>query len=559
MQVQLQTNDRIHWIRAEDGGGREGEMVHGRPKGLATAAGSDASAWQTFEMRRAPDGRVGFRSPDGGWLSAQQDGTLVFNRERPDEWIPEAWESFRVEPGIDGGISLVTDHGTRVRAVNQGGGELRHDQRDSAGIDETFFPSSSLTGGGGHVGGGGVPVDVQPVTQVLRRLGNRFFTADGHTPFDYREISAFALYRRWLNGENLDAYCAYLRGFKVNVVRVILTLSGGWWEARGTNCGPSIPGFYERLTEFTSYLAQQGLYVRYCLIGGLEEFGVNPPNRGSHYTRDCHHRIMEFVRRVVGSLASAPNVVWEVMNEFNQIGASNAEGEIVEIARLIKSMAPHLVNLSNMNGPTADDPDFVRSPADFVDSHLERRRGIAGFEWVKRSSESPVVDQDDMPFLSGEPINFGSPAPGKRDGDDNEPSTAVAFAYGATSRCKKYYCNFHYEGGLDAVLPDAVTEACLGAWTRGLDAIPTGFNGGWCNGHHGCAPFRSDIYPSHSDNEDRWRGPIRIFGLSGGDGYIGVSIREPAHGYEPPLKSGRNVREIARETYGDWCSVVRAE
>ena len=44
MQIQLQTNDRIHFVRAEDGGGMEGQIVHGRPKGLATAAGPDATA-----------------------------------------------------------------------------------------------------------------------------------------------------------------------------------------------------------------------------------------------------------------------------------------------------------------------------------------------------------------------------------------------------------------------------------------------------------------------------------------------------------------------------------
>jgi hypothetical protein len=472
-----------------------------------------------------------------------------------DATVRQAHELY-VEGDAEFGRSLKTAGGWYWSAIGGGGSSVDAVVRHALSHESFHFEPVSA-GHGGHVGGG--PVDAQPVTQVLRRLGHRFFTADGSTPFDYREISAFALYRRWLNGENLDAYCAYLRRFKVNVVRVILTLSGGWWEARGTNCGPSIPGFYERLPAFTTYLAQQGFYVRYCLIGGLEEFGVHPPSRGSHYTGDCHRRILGYVERVVSSLASAPNVLWEVMNEFNQIGASNAEDEIVEIARLIKSIAPHLLNLSNMNGPTADETAFVRAPADFVDSHLDRRSGIAGFEWVKRSSESPVVDQDDMVFISGEAKNFGTPAPGRRDGDDNERSTAVAFAYGATSRCKKYYTNFHYEDGLDAKLPNAETEACLAAWMRGLDAIPIGFNGGWCNGHHGCSPFRSDIYPGHHDNEDTWRGPIRIFGLSGGDGYIGVSIREPAHGYEPPLKGGRSVREIARETYGDWCSVVRAE
>lgn len=543
MQVNVKTHDGVHYLCAEGGGGSDGRIVANR---------TEPGAWETFHVERIDETHIALKSSGGFYVCAESGGgrELVANRTERG-----AWETFEVVP-LEDGIALRASGGQFVCAEGDGGGAVVAN-RAEAGAWETFFPSEPLTGRPNA--GSGAPADAQPVTQLLRRLGNRFFTADGHTPFDYREISGFALYRRWLNGESLEEYCAYLRRFKITSARVILTLSGSFWVGRGTNCGPSVPGFYERLRAFTQYLASQGLYVRYCLVGGLEEFGVNPPNRGSHYTRECHRRILAYVERVVTDLRHEPNVLWEVMNEFNQIGASNAEAEIADIAWLIKSIAPHLVNLSNMNGPTADEPAFVRTPADFVDSHLERRRGIAGFEWVKRSSESPVVDQDDMPFLSGEPINFGTPAPGRPEGHDNERSTAVAFAAGATSRCKQYYTTFHYEDGLDAKPPNAETEPCLAAWMRGLDAIPIGFNGRWCNGHHACSPFRSDIYPGHHDSEDRWRGPIRIFGLSGGDGYIGVSIREPAHNYEPPLKSGRNVREIARETYGDWCSVVRAE
>lgn len=148
MQISIKTNNNRHYWCAEDGGGAEGVSVHGRPQGLAVANREHVDIWELFTVRFNPDGRVGFRAYNGAWLSAQPDGTLVFNRHRPEDFVPESWEAFRIVPGVEhetyGGVAFITDHGTMVVALNEGGGALLHHQRDTPNVGETFYPSTKL-------------------------------------------------------------------------------------------------------------------------------------------------------------------------------------------------------------------------------------------------------------------------------------------------------------------------------------------------------------------------------------------------------------------------------
>jgi hypothetical protein len=385
--------------------------------------------------------------------------------------------------------------------------------------------------------------------------GRYFRNASGL--FDYREASAFALFERFRAGQ-LDyckEFCRVLRSCGVNAVRVILTLGGSYWEnIIGITSGPNKPGFYDALNHFTTFMYLHGFYVRVCLIGGLESFGGFSREREDVYSDEVHNRVVEYFHHTVTRLRDEPNVLFEVANEWNQIGMRDSDRRIVELGRLVKALAPHrLMNLTNTNGPIADDPMWAREPADFVDAHLERWIGVGGFSWVKRSSESPVVDNGRMPFISGEAVNLGSPQPGRP--DDAVGSPAVAFAYGATSRVKRYLTNFHFHDGLAANIPDELTIACMQGWKRGLDAIPLAFPGSWCNGHHSCAPWDINIFPRDGENEERHtRGPIRIFGLNGSEGYIGVSIAERAGAGVPAHR--RAVQEVDRITFGGYSSAV---
>lgn len=417
--------------------------------------------------------------------------------------------------------------------------------------NELFYSSIPLVNsmGGGHT-------DPGPVGDLTPLVVNGRLFANSSGPFDYREVSAFALLERFRQGQiqNCRELLRVFRIYGANAVRVIGTLGGPYWEnVIGLTSGPNREGFYESLVPFVRFCAENGFYVRFTLIGGLEYFGGFSKNREDVYRSDVHEKAVQYIHNVMAQIGHEPNVLFEVANEWNQIGMRDSDDRIVELGRLVKRLSPRLMNLTNTNGPIADDPMWAREPADFVDAHLERWTQVGGFSWVKRSSESPVVDQDDMPFISGEAINFGTPQPGRP--DDAESSPAVAFAYGALSHTKRYLTNFHYHGGLSASVPDAPTQACMEGWKRGLDAIPFTFPGSWCNGHHSCSPWDINIFPREGENEERHtRGPIRIFGLNGSEGYIGVSIAERANAGIPAHR--RQVQEVDRITYGGYSSAV---
>ena len=384
-------------------------------------------------------------------------------------------------------------------------------------------------------------------------------TRDTGRPVDYRELSGFCLYDRWLLSQDMRPFIEQAVDLGVTSVRYLLGLGGSpWWQARGPVTYPRPDHtYYDGLPEFHRWLAGYGLYGRCCTLGALDWWGPIP-DRDRHYTRAVKAGAEAHVFRVASVLRDVPNVLLEVANEFNQIGfggGGEASQDIVSLGYLVRAAGYQgLLNGSNENGPNADLPTFARPPFDFVDSHLDRRRGFGGFEWVKRSSESLVVDQDVMPFVSGEPINFGSPAPGRPDGHDNERSPAVALAYAATSRMKRYLTTFHFDGGLNADLMDGDTLACARAWRQGLDLVPWAPDAWWRNGHWAESPFAPDNFPLAEDDEETWPRVVRIFGRS--DGYwVSVGHRRS---YEPTLKLGRLTEALARIEYGDYeCRIWR--
>jgi hypothetical protein len=389
----------------------------------------------------------------------------------------------------------------------------------------------------------------------LRLDDSRRWFRDDHGLVDYREVSCFTLHTRFRRGEPIIDLLHQYRMLDINAVRIICSLGGIFWERLGFDVEVS----EERagLLEFVRFMASQQFYVRLCLIGALEPLGANDTSdRRNHYRATVRERALAHVAAIAVDLANEQNVLFEVANEYNQIGFGSDASAIIELGHVVKSVAPNvLLNLSNDNGPNADTPTFLVSPADFIDAHFERRKGMGGFEWVKRTGETPVVDQGVMAAMSGEPINAGTAAAGRE--DDAEDNPAVWFAYGAVSRVKRYLTNFHYHGGLTAEPMDATTLACAHAWRRGLSAIPMDFGGAWCNGHHECSPFDRGIFPP-TDDVDGWHGPVRIYGRRGSRGYIGVSVREPQL-YSPRLKPGRSVSEVDGVAGNGWQTIVRRE
>lgn len=378
------------------------------------------------------------------------------------------------------------------------------------------------------------PVIEPPAVMLpaLRVEGNaRWFATDAGR-FDWREVSAFSLLSRLLVGEDeyVRNYVREMRGLGFTVVRVILTLDGDYWNrsplgGRSFRAAPDMPGYWQAVDKLVAITQREGMYLRAVLIGAVEPFGGTwYPDRRDVWSGDVRARGEAFALDAASRLASATNVVLELTNEPGQIGMRESFDDLIALGRAVKARAPgRLLGAGSADGPNDQDVRFAVEPFDYIDAHIERRMGVAGFEWVKRTGEYGPIDQEHvakrMPFISGEPVNFGEARADGRTGDV-EPSSAVAFAYGAVSRSRQYNATFHYDGGLWTTSPQAITKTAIACFMSALDAFPMTTDGKW-RGHWSPSQgnyWNRDAWPASDDERDvlahvqRGRGPWRAFG-----------------------------------------------
>lgn len=396
------------------------------------------------------------------------------------------------------------------------------------------------------------------------RQGSRFFYAANGSIFDYREATAMGLYRLWLDDERtkVDSLLSYFKSRKINAIRPLFNLHGSYWIDKHRHNSHVDDGdhFWGQLVPFINHIASFGIYTRCCLFGGVERFvgheldWVHRPDVISN-NHDAIAKMHQYVHQFVGTTRDLTSVLYEVANEPAQIGFGDNSRVIVELGQLAKELAPNRI----MNFGAATDEDslfYCASPADFLDEHLRRIEDWDYMASCKRLIEHPGIDQQTMPFLSGEFMNLGSVITPGGSLADGTPSTATAFCSAAMLRLKRCIPSFHAHSLLSCDVPNSVTDAAVVAWSKALDLIPITFPGNGCNGHWDCSPFRADIFPPTEEATDAWDGPMRIFGLDGGDGYLGVTIREPA-GYD--LRANRSIETLHLERWGEWQSrIIRA-
>lgn len=375
--VQLRTNSGRHWVVAEDAGGTEGVFTGigrwRRPTGLARADRTSPQGWETFPVRSCEPGIVGFQAPNGAWLSAQPDGTLVFNRHREEPYCPGAWEAFRVEQTSADAVAFVTYHGTYVRAPGQGGGELRHDPRERVDVDETFWPSAPMRGpppppppppSSGLVGqvrveaAGGFVDDQGPVLPILCHFGDAL--------------------SRWTRGQQA-AVLADLDRIKAagfDGIRFWTTLGlddreGGFWVGRAV--GPTyVEGRPQRQGDTNLYWLHLEAFLEALrdrgLVAQVSQGDVRPvaiPDRQAFA-----HQLADIVNRV------GPHVVLlaEAANESRDTGEPDA-GALARFSTWFHDRAPQaLIGLSAYTGTedVAILNAFSRTPAHLYIVHSYR-------------------------------------------------------------------------------------------------------------------------------------------------------------------------------------------
>lgn len=410
------------------------------------------------------------------------------------------------------------------------------------------------------------PVGASSLTR-LRVEGNARWFANAAGRFDWREVSAFSLLSRLLTGEeqHVRDYLVGMRARGFTVVRVILTLDGDYWTrsplgGRSFRCAPDMPGYWQHLDRLVELTGAAGLYLRAVFLGAVEPFGgVWHPDRRDVWSGDVRRRGEAFTVEAAQRLNRHAHVIGELANEPGQIGMRESFDELIALGRKVKAVAPDmLLGGGAVDGANDQDIRFAVAPFDYCDGHIERRMAVRGFEWVKRSGEYALIDQEHvakkMPFISGEPVNFGEWRADGRNGDV-ERSPSVAFAYGAVSRARQYNTCFHYDGGLWTTLPNADTDACIAAYMAALNAFPMLTEGKW-RGHWAQSYWRQ-VWPAVDDVRDverhvaDGRGPWRVFGC----GPYCVAFPEP-DGWDYRANLTAPATRLAYESDGDFAAGV---
>ncbi len=288
--------------------------------------------------------------------------------------------------------------------------------------------------------------DRQPVTAVahVRATGRRFVRPDGQ-PFQWRGISAFRLLERLASGQETEVarYLDWAAGEGLTVVRV-LAMAHGLFDL------PPARGL-EHLDRLLDLAGSRGLHVE---VVALADTASDP---GS---------LEEQVAAVGVICARHGNAFLELANEPDHPTQRLSLGDpatLVALRRLVPAGVPVAVGTASSLTALA--------AGDYVTLHVAR--GVKN-PWTSVWS---AVDAHDRvaplgrPVVSDEPIGAADQAdPGRRDDD---PARFRAMAL--TDRFLGIGATFHYEGGLDARLPEGREAACFRAWQEAWTALPDDF------------------------------------------------------------------------------------
>lgn len=408
-----------------------------------------------------------------------------------------------------------------------------------------------------------VPVTLPP--RLEARFDSPFFhRADTGAVVDYREATCMSVYRLFLDGrlDEVESLFGYFQERGINSIRPLFNLHSDYWTSQGLG-NTHLEGdiFWGGLHPFCHLAGKFGLWVRLCPFGGVEAFvghqldwstrpDVLTGNVGA--VESMHLYLDQFI----GTVRDIDNVLLDLFNEPSQIGAGDDSSVVIALGDHVRQMAPDLI----MSLGAACDEDsafYAQSPAHLFDEHYRRIEDDDYLMSIKRLISGAAVDQQLMPGISGEWMNLGDTQKANGELADGSPSTALAFATSAMCRLKRIYPCFHAHSLLyGATIPNRITTDALQAWSDGCDAVPLEVAGSGCNGHWSCSPFTSDIFPVSDDSTPAHYGPVRIWGRDSLQGYIGLSIREPA-GYTL-VGEEREIETVQLHQWGDWqCRVVQ--
>ena len=286
------------------------------------------------------------------------------------------------------------------------------------------------------------PVTAPRSASHLTIEGTRFFSSGD--PFDWRGITAFRLAELVAHGREGDAvaYLDWAASNRLTVVRVLLMAQHLFQLSpdQGLQAAP-------RLLELA---AARGLHVELVALADTATLAV-----------DLERHVGS-----VGAIARAhANAIVEVANEPwhpTQDRRLHDPAYVQSLAKLVPEVVPVAL------GSAEADPGYAGG--DYATWHSPRGSGAEGWQHVLQLAEgAALIERWQKPVVSDEPMGAAAAAiPGRRD-----DSPARFAAAGALTRLAGLGATFHYEGGLQASIPQGRERESFDAWTAGLDLLAT--------------------------------------------------------------------------------------
>jgi hypothetical protein len=276
----------------------------------------------------------------------------------------------------------------------------------------------------------------------LRIVGSGFVTADGR-PFQWRGITAFRLLEHVARGQDADVerYLSWAESQRLTVVRV-LAMGQGFMSLSPEAGRAALP----RLLDAA---ARHNLHVEIVALAGTRDVSGD---------LDAH-------LAAVGEIASQQgNALIEIANEPGHPSQAEDVHRPEVLSRLRSRVPPTVpVALGLVEGLDR------KSAGDYLTWHSPRDDRFDGWGHVLALAEGPeLISKWNKPVVSDEPIGAGERfEAGRR---DDQPARFRAAA--VVTRLAGLGATFHYEGGLQAVVPTGRQLECFKAWNEAWTLLP---------------------------------------------------------------------------------------
>lgn len=297
-------------------------------------------------------------------------------------------------------------------------------------------------------------------SRALTTKGPLFVFEDDGSPFRYRGLTAFLLYKYFLDDKDIEAFFRFAQEVGANVLRVFLMshwMNGGGplYEFHPDRYGDK---FFDQLVPFARLCASKGFRVEFVVFADAQE--ILP-------FEDEQQR---FLDNVVAEVRDEPNVFLEVCNEARgqQNGVNVKDVKPRDPGRLLWAAGDDEVEAHD-DCPVGrymtyhGDRDAFWPGEAIKESHFYYDGWNAGPTSFWRGAKVPCINDEPMGANEKSTNDFGD----RRDTNpDNFEDAGAGMALSGAGG------TFHSEDLCIAKVPGPIQAKCAKAFFHGMDLVP---------------------------------------------------------------------------------------